>query len=128
MNLDTTSSETLDFIARNGPVSAGGVYQEFGNVVKSSITEMLETGLIEKRLHGGHSVLYSITNRGRGEWQKPVKHRIAAPRESTLSYERYDGAELRPFTGRPHALDALEHPSVIQGSRVWRDGRREVVA
>ena len=29
----------------------------------------------------------------------------------------YDGAELRPFTGRPGAMDAFDKPSLINGQR-----------
>ncbi len=32
----------------------------------------------------------------------------------------YDGAELRPFDGRPGAMDAYGLPSLIAGQRVWR--------
>ena len=34
----------------------------------------------------------------------------------------YDGAELRPFAGRPGAMDAFALPSVMGGRRVWRKG------
>lgn len=31
---------------------------------------------------------------------------------------RYDGAELRPYTGRPGAMDAFRLPSLVQGQSV----------
>lgn len=35
-------------------------------------------------------------------------------------YPIYDGAELRPFTGRPGAMDAFALPSLRFGKRVYR--------
>ncbi|MGB3068465.1 MAG: hypothetical protein WBC18_07955 [Ottowia sp.] len=34
----------------------------------------------------------------------------------------YDGAELRPFTGRPGAMDAFALPSLRFGQRIYRRG------
>lgn len=34
--------------------------------------------------------------------------------------DHYDGAELRPFTGRPGAMDAFALPSLRFGERVYR--------
>lgn len=42
------------------------------------------------------------------------------------SHGRYDGAELRPYEGRPGAMDAFALPSRVGSRRVWRDGRVEV--
>ena len=36
--------------------------------------------------------------------------------------DHYDGAELRPFAGRPGAMDAFELPSLRFGERVYRRG------
>ena len=38
---------------------------------------------------------------------------------------RYDGSELRPFAGRPGAMDAFALPSRIGSRRIYRDGRAE---
>ena len=46
--------------------------------------------------------------------------------QASVSYEVYDGAELRPFAGRPGAMDAFEQPSRHMNVRTWRDGRTEV--
>ena len=45
---------------------------------------------------------------------------------TTNPYEQpvYDGAELRPFEGRPGALDALKLPSRIGRHFVYRNGER----
>lgn len=47
---------------------------------------------------------------------------------ASSSYALYDGAELRPFTGRPGAMDAFALPSRAMGRRKWRDGREEPAA
>ena len=45
----------------------------------------------------------------------------AAERISNASMrEPYDGAELRPFEGRPGAMDAYRLPSLFNGRRVER--------
>lgn len=58
-------------------------------------------------------------------WGQPP----AAPRQPGLASARhpvrpadqhYHGEELRPFTGRPGAMDAFSFPSVVNGQRVER--------
>lgn len=39
----------------------------------------------------------------------------------------YDGAELRPYNGRPGAMDAFAMPSRMGGRLYYRDGRVEAV-
>lgn len=41
-------------------------------------------------------------------------------RNSTVSGKFYDGAELRPFEGRPGAMQAYSLPSRVQGKLVER--------
>ena len=41
-------------------------------------------------------------------------------RNSTVRGKFYDGAELRPFEGRPGAMLAYSLPSLVQGKRVER--------
>lgn len=50
------------------------------------------------------------------------KDNIAQPRRqiNSTSTGTYNGAELRPFAGRPGALDALELPSLVNGKHVLR--------
>lgn len=43
-----------------------------------------------------------------------------APITNATTTELYDGAELRPFEGRPGAMDAFALPSLIGVRRVWR--------
>lgn len=47
---------------------------------------------------------------------------ITAPRHISNASTRgsYDGAELRPYQGRPGAMDAFALPSLMAGVRVWR--------
>lgn len=47
---------------------------------------------------------------------------------STQRGQPYDTPELKPFTGRPGAMDAFALPSRRGGARYYRDGRVEVVA
>ena len=44
---------------------------------------------------------------------------------NSTSRGRYDGSELRPFEGRPGAMDAFNLPSRIGARRIYRDGRVE---
>ena len=54
-----------------------------------------------------------------GKFVKPVIKRIVA--ESTLGKRgNYDGAELRPFDGRPGSMDAYALPSMANGIAVPR--------
>ena len=39
----------------------------------------------------------------------------------------YDGAELRPYAGRPGAMRAFDLPSRIEVRRFYRDGRIEEI-
>ncbi len=47
----------------------------------------------------------------------------ATPRAHNGAGTTYDGAELRPYDGRPGAMDAYRLPSRIGGSLHWRGGR-----
>lgn len=39
----------------------------------------------------------------------------------------YDGAELRPYAGRPGAMRAFDLPSRVEARRYYRDGRIEII-
>lgn len=41
----------------------------------------------------------------------PKPENAAGPRNTAISRENYDGAELRPYDGRPGAMDAYSLPS-----------------
>lgn len=56
-----------------------------------------------------------------GTAQQP-KYRMRGEAATNAAYHRdwgrYDGAELRPYTGRPGAMDAFNLPSMVQGQSV----------
>lgn len=56
-----------------------------------------------------------------GTAQQP-RYRRRSEAHTGVSYQRhhgrYDGAELRPYTGRPGAMDAFKLPSMVQGQSV----------
>lgn len=54
---------------------------------------------------------------------EPKPNRIQPVRPGTTS-GYYMGAELRPYEGRPGAMDAFELPSVVNGERVPRTAPR----
>lgn len=37
----------------------------------------------------------------------------------------YEGNELKPYEGRPNAMDAFKLPSLMGGQRVWRGNVKE---
>ena len=49
----------------------------------------------------------------------------ARPLQEVMQRGSYQCPELRPYEGRPNAMDAYNLPSLINGRRVWRDGRVE---
>lgn len=51
----------------------------------------------------------------------------AKPINPIMQRDSYNCPELRPYQGRPGAMDAFNLPSLINGRRVWRDGRVEEV-
>ena len=59
---------------------------------------------------------------------KQLKHvmPIAKP-VSVYKKESYEGKELKTYEGRPNAMDAFNLPSLIGNTRVWRNGRTEVI-
>lgn len=51
----------------------------------------------------------------------------ARPLQEVMQRGSYLCPELRPYEGRPNAMDAHNLPSLINGKRVWRDGRTEEI-
>lgn len=60
----------------------------------------------------------------------PCSNTIKPVLNSTVDHKKhtYQGPELRPYEGRPGAMDAFTLPSRMGGARYYRDGRVEVVA
>ena len=51
----------------------------------------------------------------------------SAKAAAAMTRDTYDGAELRPFAGRPAAMDAFALPSRMFNRLHYRDGRVERV-
>jgi len=49
----------------------------------------------------------------------------ARPTQDVMTRESYNCPELMPLNVRPRSMDAHNLPSLINGRRVWRDGRVE---
>lgn len=49
--------------------------------------------------------------------------KLTPPKTSKISDDHYDGAELRPYTGRPGCNDSLALPSRYMNQLHYRDGR-----
>lgn len=56
---------------------------------------------------------------------RPPNMPAAKPLTNVSERGDYLCPELRPYEGRPNAMDAYNLPSLINGRRVWRDGRVE---
>lgn len=57
--------------------------------------------------------------------EQPINKVPARTLTNAGSRQVYDGAELRPYQGRPGANDALAMPSRIADRLFYRDGRQE---
>lgn len=119
--------------------------RDFGAMSQSEIAHLgtHETPEALKRVRAmhmagfNHDKLLEITPKGRNalmtansERYKPEHGKPATSRTTVNSVVReiYQGRELQAFSARPGAMAAFSLPSVISGARIWRDGRREVVA
>lgn len=64
--------------------------------------------------------LHRTAASGRRRSLQQARERVTNASQHLRDPGTYDGAELRPFEGRPGAMDAYGLPSLIQGRRVWR--------
>lgn len=64
--------------------------------------------------------LHRTADAGRRRSLQHARERVTNASQHLRDGATYDGAELRPFEGRPGAMDAYGLPSLIQGRRVWR--------
>lgn len=99
------------------PISAKQVVARCGltpAVVRTHISNSCSAGLAYNVAPGVFPALYA--------WGQPPAAAPVHPRRVALMREEryYDGAELRPFTGRPGAMHAFDLPSVQNGQRVER--------
>lgn len=99
------------------------------DLVRSLCAEQLirrnDLGHLEITPHGRHAL--SFANRQVG--LRKMKPTTAAARKITNSQTRepYVAVELRPYTGRPGAMDAHQLPSLFGNTLHWRDGRKQEV-
>jgi hypothetical protein len=60
-----------------------------------------------------------------GRWKLWEMAQVTGPRFSPSG--RYDGAELKPFQGRPGSMDAYALPSLDNGERVAYSGPKPIL-
>ena len=60
---------------------------------------------------------------------EPLRTTTAGKRHHTAGtvHGTYEGNELKPYTGRPNAMDAYNLPSLMGGQRLYRGSRKEAV-
>jgi len=118
-----------------------------GGSVAEQLNELHAQGLVmrqaARRPDRTRTTLYSISTSGRERLRDHEANLcvrlalksapapsagIAAPRIAHLTVAgMYDGAELRPFEGRPGAMDAFALPSRMGRRRLFRSGAVEVM-
>lgn len=94
-------------------------------VMGDAMTPQRIASLAGVELKSARSIIQSLMTAKQivntGTSQQP-KYRMRGEVVSDASYQRdwgrYDGAELRPYTGRPGAMDAFNLPSLVQGQQV----------
>jgi len=94
-------------------------------VGEGSLTPQRIASLAGVELKSARSIIQSLMTAKQivntGTSQQP-KYRMRGEAVSVSAYHRdwgrYDGAELRPYTGRPGAMDAFRLPSMVQGQPV----------
>jgi hypothetical protein len=107
------------------------VGQSFGRTVTAELIALREQGYIRehvgRRHDGTPTQLYTITTKGSEALQEqdqklePIAARATGP-SPALRREPYSGGEMRPFTGRAGAMDALKYPSRVGNRLHYRDG------
>ena len=102
------------------------------DALRARLEALARMGLIGKTTPGKSlAPVYGITGKGRralgAHNDKPALRLERSPRSMHFSepanYLRpgsYNGAELRPFDGRPGAMDAFQLPSLVDGRQVER--------
>ncbi len=77
-----------------------------------------------KPRHSPHELAMADLHRtaasGRRRSLQHARERVTNASQHLRDPGTYDGAELRPFEGRPGAMDAFALPSLIGVRRVWR--------
>ena len=94
-------------------------------VMGDAMTPQRIASLAGVELKSARSIIQSLMTAKQivntGTSQQP-KYRMRGEAATNAAYHRdwgrYDGAELRPYTGRPGAMDAFSLPSLVQGQQV----------
>ena len=131
MSITPTAAQALQILAQaTGPMLRRHIEQQTGQPARGDLWQLRTQGLIASEIGhaAGQGALahYTITPSGRAALARhrregahggtPAAHRLHAPSGA------YDGAELRPYEGRPGAMDAFALPSRM-GSRLhYRSG------
>lgn len=131
---------TLRVVQKHGPASLALLRRAEPRPVPAEplldrLSDLVGFGLLQRsRKQRGGPVLYALSKAGASALRKhdgapapapaPAAVTVAPPAPCAPRYfakaGNYDGAELRPYTGRPGALDAYRLPSVVNGRQVER--------
>jgi len=131
--LDGTLATVLAAVARTALAERSTISKAIGRTVTAELTTLHRQGFVRqqasRRQDTRRTMLYTITTKGTQALAAldyaPKVPVIAAFRPSELPGGIYDGGELRPFAGRPGAMDAHSLPSRMGDRRYWPDGRVE---
>lgn len=88
------------------PMSLGKLMSEVPDLKTSTVTIAVRNNYIENVATQGQPARYAATNEGRERYGIPLPGLMRAPGRLHVSKDSYDGAELRPFTGRAGSQDA----------------------
>lgn len=83
--------------------------------IRSALNALVQIGFALNVCPHQLPALYCLGHRGRARSASGAPAPIR-----TIPEDRYDGKELRPYTGRPGAMRAFELPSLVDGRRVER--------
>jgi hypothetical protein len=127
--LDPELVTVLRAVAHMNLSGISAISQHAGGTVRGALQTLRNRGYIREHTghqnDGGATRLYSLTAKGEealiemghGEATMPIPAR-AVPRSSGPGTAIYDGSEMRPFVGRPGAMDAFRYPSRV-GKRLY---------
>jgi hypothetical protein len=128
----------LHAIAQSDLSTASTIDHQAGRSVLKELSTLVEQGYVrehvDRRRNGVTATLYSLTAEGERAIRaadaaatEPSVPTVETPRTASPSAGVYQGAELRPYTGRAGALDAFTHPSRMGDCLHHRDGSLTLV-
>lgn len=106
---------TVRCLDKAQPMSMSTIISKVPGLKPSMVTLGVRSYYIENVAEQGMPARYAATNEGRERYGIPVAGLIRAPGRLHFSTDTYDGAELRPFTGRPGSQDAAALKSAGYG-------------